>query len=83
VLNGYLLVIVTLALFLILDLAIPYGHVFAQVNQTKENAILTPTNNMLNAGTPPNSTGIMQNTSGIIDDAIDAIKNSLNSFFKK
>jgi hypothetical protein len=39
--------------------------------------------NNTTAGTPPNSTGIMQNTSGIIDDAIDAIKNSVSSFFKK
>jgi len=51
------------------------------VNQTEEKT-LVPHNNMT-AGTPPNSTGIMQNTSGIIDDAIDAIKNSLSSFFKK
>jgi len=80
VFNGYLRVIVTLGLFLILDLAIPHSHVFA-VNQTEEKT-LVPHNNMT-AGTPPNSTGIMQNTSGIIDDAIDAIKNSLSSFFKK
>jgi hypothetical protein len=80
VFNGYLWVIVTLGLFLILDLVIPYSHVFA-VNQTGEKT-LVPYNNTT-AGTPPNSTGIMQNTSGIIDDAIDAIKNSLSSFFKK
>jgi hypothetical protein len=80
VFNGNLRVIVTLGLFLILDLAIPYSHVFA-VNQT-EGKTPVPYNNMT-AGTPPNSTGIMQNTSGIIDDAIDAIKNSLSSFFKK
>ena len=78
--NGNLRVIVTLGLFLILDLAIPYYYVFA-VNQTVEKTPV-PYNNTT-AGTPPNSTGIMQNTSGIIDDAIDAIKNSLNSFFKK
>jgi len=51
------------------------------VNQNEEKTPV-PYNNMT-AGTPPNSTGIMQNTSGIIDDAIDAIKNSLSSFFKK
>ena len=80
--NGYLRVIVTLGLFLILDLAIPYHNVFA-VNQTEEKTLI-PNNNMTaGAGTPPNSTGIMQNTSGIIDDAIDAIKNSVSSFFKK
>ena len=76
-LNGYLRVIVTLGLFLFLGLAIPYHNVFA-VNQTEEK-----TDQNMTARTPPNSTGIMQNTSGIIDDAIDAIKNSVSSFFKK
>ncbi len=78
--NGYLGVIVTLALFLILDLVIQYHHVFAQVNQTEEKKLVSYNNT---TGAPPNSTGIMQNTSGIIDDTIDAIKNSLSSFFKK
>jgi hypothetical protein len=81
VFNGYLRVIVTLGLFLILDLAVPYLFVFAQANQTEEKT--SATNNNMNVGNPPNSTGIMQNTSGIIDDAIDAIKNSVSSFFKK
>jgi len=82
VFNGYLGVIVTLALFLILDLVIPYHHVFAQVNQTEEKKLASYNNNNT-ASAPPNSTGIMQNTSGIIDDTIDAIKNLLSSFFKK
>ena len=80
--NGYLRVIVTLGLFLILDLAVPYPHIFAQVNQTEEKTSAANNNNM-NVSNPPNSTGIMQNTTGIIDDAIDAIKNSVSSFFKK
>lgn len=78
--NGYLRVIVTLGLVLFLDLAIPYHNVFA-VNQTEEKTVVSYNN--MTTGTPPNSTGIMQNTSGIIDDAIDAIKNSVSSFFKK
>ena len=79
--NGYLRVVVTLGLFLFLDLAVPYPYVIAQVNHSEEK---TPApNNNMNVGNPPNSTGIMQNTSGIIDDAIDAIKNSVSSFFKK
>jgi len=81
VFNAYLRVVVTLGFFLILDLAVPYPHVFAQLNQTEEKTAAS--NNNMNAGNPPNSTGIMQNTSGIIDDAIDAIKNSVSSFFKK
>jgi hypothetical protein len=80
VFNGYLRVIITLGLFLILGLEFPYYYVFA-VNQTEEKTLVQYNNTT--AGTPPNSTGIMQNTSGIIDDAIDAIKNSVSSFFKK
>ena len=81
--NGYLRVVVTLGFFLILDLAVPYPHVFAQVNQTEEKTSASASNNNMNVGNPTNSTGIMQNTTGIIDDAIDAIKNSVSSFFKK
>ncbi|HEY7227361.1 MAG TPA: hypothetical protein VH481_04485 [Nitrososphaeraceae archaeon] len=76
------MVLVTLALLLILDLLIPYHNVFGQVNQTDKTTILAPNNNMA-SGTSSNSTGIMTNTSGIIDDAIDALKNSIGSFFRK
>ena len=72
---------VTLALSVILGLLIPYGNVNAQGNQTGGNTIFTPNNNMSN-GTS-NNTGIMKNTSGIIDDAFDALKDSFGSFFGK
>ena len=80
--SGHRLVIVTLAFFLILHFAIPYNYVLAQVNEHEQKTIAAPNNNMT-TGTYSNSTGIMTNTSGIIDDAIDALKNSLGSFFRK
>jgi hypothetical protein len=79
--NKYLAVMVILALSVILDLLIPYDYVYAQVNQTGGNTIFTPKNNMSN-GTS-NNTGIMKNTSGIIDDAFDALKDTFGSFFAK
>jgi hypothetical protein len=74
--------IVTLAFSINLILLISYDHSYAQLNQTGENTIFTPYNNMT-IGIQSNSTGIMQNTSGMIDDALDALKDSFGSFFGK
>jgi hypothetical protein len=74
--------IVTLAFSINLILLISYDHSYAQLNQTGENTIFTPNNNMT-TGTQSNSTGIMENTSGMIDDAFDALKDSFGSFFGK
>ena len=79
--NKYFAVMVTLVLSVILDLLIPYDYVYAQGNQTGENTIFTLNNNMTN-GTS-NNTGIMKNTSGIIDDAFDKLKDTFGSFFGK
>jgi hypothetical protein len=82
--NGFLAVIaiVTLALPVILILVNPYGYVIAQLNQTGQKTIFTLNNNMSN-GTTSNSTGIMKNTSGMLDDAFDALRNTFGSFFGK
>jgi len=74
--------IITLALSVISDLVIPRDYLYAQVNQTGQNTIFTPINNM-STGTTSNSTGIMKNTSGMLDDAFDALKDKLGSFFGK
>lgn len=79
--SRYLVIIGTLALSVILHLLIPYDHAYAQGNQSGEETIFTPNNNMTN-GTS-NNTGIMENTSGMIDDAFDALKDSFGSFFGK
>jgi len=83
------LAIMTLSLFITLNILISYHYASAQINETGNNGtnnitrpIFTPNNNMT-TGTSSNTTGIMENTSGIIDDAFDALKDSFGSFFGK
>jgi len=82
--NRYLAVfiLVSLALSVILILVNSYDYVNAQLNQSGQNTIFTLNNNMSNV-TTSNSTGIMKNTSGMLDDAFDALKDSFGSFFGK
>ena len=77
----YLTIIGTLVLFAILITSIPYDYVYSQGNQSSENTIFTPNNNTTD-GTS-NNTGIMRNTSGLIDDAFDTLKDTFGSFFEK
>jgi len=74
--------LVSLALSVILILINPYDYVNAQLNQSGQNTIFTLNNNM-NAGNTSNSTGIMKNTSGMLDEAFDALRNTFGSFFGK
>ena len=73
---------IMIAFSVILALVIPFDYVNAQVNQSGQKTIFTSNNNM-NAGTTSNTTGIMKNTSGMLDDAFDALRNSFGSFFGK
>ena len=73
---------ITLALSVISVLVIPHDYLYAQVNQSGQNTIFTSNNNMA-AGTTSNSTGIMKNTSGMLDDAFDALRDHFGSFFGK
>jgi hypothetical protein len=75
-------IIGTLTLSVILHLSIPYDYVYAQENQSGENTIFTPDNNMTN-GTSSNTAGIMKNTSGLLDDAFDTLRDTFGSFFGK
>jgi hypothetical protein len=81
-------VMMTLSLFITLNLLISYHYASAQVNESGNNVnnitspIFTPNNNFT-SGTSSNTTGIMENTSGMIDDAFGALKDSLGSFFGK
>jgi hypothetical protein len=65
-----LVIMVALSICLALHLSIPHHSVFGQVNDTNETLIL-------------NDPRIMENTSGMIDDAFDALKDSFGSFFGK
>ena len=78
----------TLSLFITLNLLISYHYASAQENETGNNvnnitsSIYTPNTNFT-SGTSSNTTGVMENTSGMIDDAFDALKDSFGSFFGK
>ena len=86
--NKNLAVMMTLSLFITLNILISYHYASAQVNETGNNvtnitsSIFTPNNNFT-SGTSSNTTGIMENTSGMIDDAFDVLKDSFGSFFGK
>ena len=71
---------VAFSMCLALHLSSHHHSVLGQVDNTNETLILN--NNMRN-GTTSNNTGIMQNTSGMVDDAFDALKDSFGSFFGK
>ena len=73
-------IILTLSIHIALQLSIPYYSILAQINDS--TGLVTP-NNDTNTGALSNGSGIMHNTTGIIDDAFDALKDSFGSFFGK
>jgi uncharacterized protein YoxC len=75
-----LAIMVAFSIFLALHLSIPHHSVFGQVDNTSETFTL---NNNMSTGTSTNTTGIMKNTSGMVDEAFDALKDSFGSFFGK
>ena len=75
-----LAIMVAFSICLSLHLSIPHHSVFGQVDNTTETLIL---NDNMSTATPSNNTGIMENTSGMVDDAFDALKDSFGSFFGK
>lgn len=69
--------ILTLSIFLALQLAIPHHSIIAQVDDA------AGINSDSNTAGVTNDSGIMHNTTGVIDDAFDALKDSFGSFFGK
>ena len=78
--NIKLSIILTISIYIALQLLIPYHSILAQIDNT--TGLVTP-NNDTNTGGLSNDSGIMHNTTGIIDDAFDALKDSFGSFFGK
>jgi hypothetical protein len=76
-----LVIMAAFSIFLAFHLSIPHGSVFGQEDNTTTE-LSTPNNNESAAGTSSNTTHIMENTSGMIDDAFDALKDSFGSFFE-
>jgi len=75
-----MLTILTISLNLAFQISAPHHSVFGQQDNTTESLIL---NNNISTGTSSNTTRIMENTSGMIDDAFEALKDSFGSFFGK
>ena len=78
--NIKLSIILTLSIYIALQLSIPHHSILAQINDT--TGLVTP-NNDTTTGALSNTSGIIHNTTGIIDDAFDALKDSFGSFFGK
>ena len=77
--NIKLSIILTISIYIAL-LSIPHHSVLAQIDDS--TGLVTP-NNDTNTGGFSNDSGIMHNTTGMIDDAFDALKDSFGSFFGK
>ena len=75
--NIKLTIILTLSIYLALQVAIPLHSIIAQVEDS------SGTNSDSNTAGLTNDSGIMHNTTGMIDDAFDALKDSFGSFFGK
>ena len=73
-------IILTLSIYIALQLSIPHHSILAQINDSI--GLVTPSNDT-NTGGLSNDSGIMHNTTGIIDDAFDTLKDSFGSFFGK
>ena len=73
-------IILTISIYIALQLSIPHHSILAQINDTTR--LVTP-NNDTTTGALSNDSRIMHNTTGIIDDAFDALKDSFGSFFGK
>jgi hypothetical protein len=78
--NIKLSIILTLSIYIALQLSIPHQSIMAQINDT--TGLVTP-NNDTNTGGLSNDSGIVHNSTGIIDDAFDTLKDSFGSFFGK
>ena len=71
--------LVIISICLAVQILFPNPYTFGQIYNT--TGIFTPDKNR-NIGAPSNDTRIMENTSGMIDDVFDALKDSFGSFFE-
>ncbi len=78
--NIKLSIILTLSIYIALQLSIPHHSILAQIDDI--TGLVTPSNDT-STGVLSNESGIMHNTTGIIDDAFDTLKDSFGSFFGK
>lgn len=76
--NIKLSIILTPSIYIALQLSIPHHSILAQIDDT--TGLVIPSNDTT-TGALSNESGIMHNTTGIIDDVFDALKDSFGSFF--
>lgn len=75
-----LAVMLIFSLYSVLQALFPLDSVMGQTDNTTASNTL---DNSPKTGGSSNGTGIMHNTSGIIDDAFEALKDSFGSFLGK
>lgn len=86
--NAKLIVILTFYLFVALNSLSSQWQLYGQMDESNHIAdndtelVVEPTDNT-SAEPLNNATRIMENTSGMIDDAFNALKDTFNSFFGK
>jgi hypothetical protein len=86
--NAKLIVLLTFYLFVALNSPSSPWQVYGQMDDSKNIAnndteFFVQTNDNISAEPLNNATRIMENTSGMIDEAFDALKDSIKSFFGK
>lgn len=86
--NAKLIVVLTFYLFVALNSLSSQWQVYGQMEDSNDIAsndteLVVETTDNISEGPLNNATRIMENTSGMIDDAYDALKDTFNSFFGK
>ena len=86
--NTKLIVVLTFYLFVALNSLSSQWQVYGQMEDSNDIAnndteLVVETTDNISAGPLNNATRIMENTSGLIDDAFDALKDTFKSFFGK
>jgi hypothetical protein len=74
-------VMLTISLYSVIQGSFMLNSVLGQTDNSSATAVSNILNNNPKTEASSNSTGIMHNTSGIIDDAFDALKDSFATFF--
>ena len=86
--NAKLIVVLTFYLFVVLNSLSSPWQVYGQMDDSdnianNDSELIVETSANTSAEPVNNATRIMENTSGMIDDAFDALKDTFNSFFGK
>lgn len=87
--NAKLILVLTFYLFVALNSLSSQWQVYGQMEEdsidiaNNDTELVVETTDNISTGPLNNATRIMENTSGLIDDAFDALKETFKSFFGK